>query len=107
MIGWLWLVVFVTEPVSKIDVAVPKRAAETLKIDILVKQPQQCDRGTADEIIVCADNTDNESQRIRPIANAAVYDKDESAAEFGISENTRMAVTAESEELGSGVNAKG
>ena len=55
---------------------------------------------------MCAEKTDNESQRLRPIANAAIYDKDKSAAEFGVSENVRMSFEAGSAELGGGVISK-
>ena len=106
MTGWFWLLAFVAEPVPAHDVAVSERSAETLKINILVKQPQKCDRGTSDEIVVCADNSDDESQRLRPIANAEIYDKDESRAEFGISENVRLAAEVDSADLGAGMVSK-
>ncbi len=104
MIGWLLLTAFVAEP-GPIPAA--DRPAQTLKIDILVKQPpQKCETQRTDEIVVCADNTDNESQRLRPIDNARIYDKDESKADFGLSENVRMAAEVESEEVQAGVVAK-
>lgn len=106
MIGWLLLTAFAAEPASPSEVAID-RPAQTLKIDILVKQPpQKCEAQSADEIVVCAEKTDNESQRIRPIANAHIYDKDVSMAEFGLSEYVRMAAEAESEEVQAGVVAK-
>jgi hypothetical protein len=106
MMVWIWLLALAAESVPSDD-AVNESTAQTLKIDILVRQPpQKCDRRMSDEIVVCANMTDNESQRLRPIANAVVYDKDESAADFGISDNARMAVEAESEELQQGIIAK-
>jgi hypothetical protein len=81
--------------------------AGTLKIDILVKPlTEKCDTQASDEIVVCADKSYNESQRIRPIANADIYEKDESKADFGLSENVRMAAEVESEELGAGITSK-
>jgi hypothetical protein len=78
--------------------------AETLKIDILVKQPEQpCEATTEDEIIVCAEKVDNERYRLRPIANAEKYEKDESQAEFSVGENATMAVETEQAGLGGGV----
>jgi hypothetical protein len=83
------------------------RPVETLKIDILVKQPEQkCEAQAGDEIVVCAEKTDNEVHRLRPIAGAEIYDKDESKAEFSISENVRMAAEVESNQLGGGVTSK-
>lgn len=107
MIAWLLLAAFAAEPVASIDVAAQESPSRTLKIDILSKPlAQKCDAQTSDEIVVCAEKTDNESQRLRPIGNAAIYDKDESAAEFGIAENTRMAVQSETVELQQGVISK-
>ncbi len=107
MIGWLLLTAFVADSAPVSDVAAVTPPAQTLKIDVLVKQPlEKCEAQNTDEIIVCADKTDNESQRLHPISNAHIYDKDESAAEFGLSENVRMAVQAESEELQQGIIAK-
>jgi hypothetical protein len=105
MIGRLLLLAMAAEPVPHGQTsALP---TESLKIDILIKQPEQkCEAQGADEIVVCAHKTDNESQRLRPIANAHIYDKDESNAEFGISENVRMAAEVDSAELGSGVTSK-
>jgi hypothetical protein len=80
--------------------------AETLKIDILVKQPEeQCEATTSDEIIVCAEKVDNERYRLRPIPNADKYEKDESKAEFAIGENAVMAAETEQAELGGGVQS--
>jgi hypothetical protein len=105
MIEWIWLTALVTDPAS-LGQASP-RPVETLKIDILVKQPEQkCAAQSSDEIVVCAEKTDNESQRLRSITNADIYEKDESKAEFGISENVRMAAEVDSEELGGGVTSK-
>lgn len=79
---------------------------ETVKIDILVKQPEvQCEAVNDDEIVVCAQQADNEQHRLRPISNAAKYEKDESKAEFSISENATMAVEADSAVLGGGVQS--
>ena len=107
MIGWLLLTAFAAEPVPVSDVATADTPAQTLKIDILIKQPvEKCEEQSTDEIVVCAEKTDNESQRLRPIANAHVYDKDESKAEFNISENVRMAAEVDSSQLGGGVVSK-
>jgi hypothetical protein len=107
MIGWLLLTAFVAEPAQANDAPVVEPPAQTLKIDILVKQPaEKCEAQSTDEIVVCAEKTDNESQRLRPIANAHIYDKDESRAEFGISENVRMAAEVDSNQLGGGVTSK-
>ena len=69
-----------------------KNVHQPLKIDLLLKPPaEKCDTQPTDEIVVCAKRADNESQRLKPIAKADIYDKDESAAEFGIAQNIRMA----------------
>lgn len=107
MFHWIWITALVAEPVSAQELSVADQQNETLKIDILVKQPtQKCDQQSSDEIVVCAKQVDNESQRLRPIANTHIYGKDESKAEFGISEDVRMAVETDSAELGGGVVAK-
>lgn len=101
-----WLALAALSPAQEATPAVPV-AAGSLKIDILVNQPaEKCEADTGDEIVVCAEKTDNESQRLRPIPKAAIYDKDESKAEFGISENVRMAAEVDSAELGGGVTSK-
>lgn len=106
MIGWLLLTAFVAEPASVSDVAVDS-PAQPLKIDILIKQPaEKCEAQTGEEIVVCAEKMDNESQRLRPIANAHIYDRDESKAEFGISENVRMTAEVDSNQLGGGITSK-
>jgi hypothetical protein len=85
----------------------PVTTPAPLRIDILVKQPvEKCETQSADEIVVCAEKTETESQRLRPIANAGIYEKDESRADFGIAENVRMAAEVDSEELGAGVISK-
>ncbi len=107
MIAWLLLLVLSAAPVVSSEVAAQEPPSGTLKIDILTKSPaQKCDSRTRDEIVVCADKADNESQRLRYIAKAAIYDKDESALEFGISEHVRMSFEAGSAELGGGVISK-
>lgn len=105
MILWLLMTAMVVEPAPLDRASTPE--AETLKIDILVKQPERkCEAQNPDEIVVCAEKTDNESQRLRPIANAEIYEKDESKAEFSISENVRMAAEVDSRDLGGGVTSK-
>lgn len=85
----------------------PLPAPESLKIDILVKQPAEtCEANTGDEIVVCAEKTDNEVHRLRPVPKSAIYDKDESKAEFSISENVRIAAEVDSSQLGGGVTSK-
>ena len=107
MFEWIWIAALVAEPVPAQELSVADQQNETLKIDILVKQPtQKCDRQSSDEIVVCAKQVDNESQRLRPIANTRIYGKDESKAEFGISKNVRMAAEVDSEELQQGIIAK-
>ena len=107
MIGWLLVTAFVAEPVPVSNAPAVDPPAQTLKIDILLKQPtEKCKAQSGEEIVVCAEKTDNESQRLRPIANTHIYDKDESKAEFGISENVRMAAEVDSNQLGGGVTSK-
>ena len=102
-----WLLLATLAPTSAAVEEAPVATPAPLKIDILVKQPaEKCEAQSSDEIVVCAEKTDNESQRLRPIANAEVYEKDESKAEFGISENIRMAAEVDSRELGAGVISK-
>jgi hypothetical protein len=105
MMQWLLLATFA--PAEATFEEPPVAAAAPLKIDMLVKQSaEKCEAQNADEIVVCADKTDNESQRLRPIENAHVYEKDESKAEFSISENVRMAAEVDSSQLGGGVTSK-
>ena len=107
MIEWLWLALLAAEPAAMNVVETGESRVDAVKIDILIKQPdQKCDAQTTDEIVVCADKADNETQRLRPIANANIYDKDESRADFGISENIRMSAEVDSAELGAGVVSK-
>lgn len=107
MIGLILFTAFVAEPLPIQDAGVAQQQGEALKIDILVKQPEQnCEQQSGDEIVVCAKKADNESQRLRPIPKTNIYGKDESKAEFGISENVRMAAEVDSEELQQGIIAK-
>jgi hypothetical protein len=107
MTAWILLAAFLQSPAAEQSPAPSNAHADSLKIDLLIKQPEQkCEAQNANEIVVCAQKTDNESQRLRPIANAHIYDKDESKAEFGISENVRMAAEVDSAELGGGVVSK-
>lgn len=107
MIRWLLVTAFVAEPAPPNDTSTIDAPSQPLKIDILVKQPvEKCEPQSADEIVVCADQTDNESQRLRPIANAHLYGKDDSKAEFALSENVGMAAEVESNQLGGGVTSK-
>ena len=81
--------------------------AQTLKIDILVKQPStECEAANDDEIVVCAEQADNEAYRLRPIANAEKYKDDPLKAEIALSDNATMAAEGDSAELGSGVISK-
>ncbi len=102
-----WLLLATLAPAAATAEGPPVATPAPLKMDILVRQPaEKCEAQSADEIVVCADKTDNESQRLRPIVNAQIYEKDESRAEFGISENIRMAAEVDSRELGAGVISK-
>jgi hypothetical protein len=102
-----WLLLATLAPASAtVEEPTPSLPAP-VKINILVKQSaEKCETQRTDEIVVCADKTDNETQRLRPIANAEIYDKDESMVDFGISENVRMSAEVESEELQQGIVAK-
>jgi hypothetical protein len=102
-----WLLLATLAPAQTVAEEPAAANAATLKIDILVRRPaEKCEAQSADEIVVCANKTDNESQRLRPIEDAEIYDKDESRADFGLSENVRMAVEADGAELGGGVTGK-
>lgn len=107
MMGLILLVAVSAAPVSDAGVASTTHPPQTLKIDILVKPPKsECEAQTGDEIVVCGVEADNESYRLRPIANAEKFEKDESVAEFEISQNVRAAAEAESEELQQGILSK-
>jgi hypothetical protein len=94
----LFLIVAESEPAAR-----PK----PLKIDILVKQPEpKCEAKSGDEIVVCAEKADNEQHRLRPIENAAIYEKDESKAGFSIGDNATMAAEVDSAELAGGAVSK-
>ncbi|MFM2410516.1 MAG: hypothetical protein RL481_1344 [Pseudomonadota bacterium] len=99
----LWLLLSTATPAASFDpYAEPK--AETLKIDILIKQPEpECAPAVSDEIIVCAEPEDNERYRLRPIPNAKKLEEGESKAEFGIGDDATLAAESESEEIGGGV----
>lgn len=102
------IILFATAPAATAsgDVAQETGPAETLKIDILVKQSEaECEARSEEEIIVCADKADNEQHRLRPIAHAERYEKDESKAEFAIAENATMAVEADAVGLPGGVQS--
>lgn len=80
--------------------------AEAVKFDILVKPPEvKCEAQSEEEIVVCAKDADNEQHRLRPIAHAAEYEKDESKAEFAISEDATMLVENEAAGLPGGVQS--
>ncbi len=105
MIGWLVLTAMAADP-APFDQR-SAHPADTMKFNILVKQPEsKCEAQASDEIVVCADKTDNEVHRLRPIANAETYEKDESKAEFSISEDVRVAAEVDSNQLGGGVTSK-
>jgi hypothetical protein len=105
MIEWFWLVAVMAEPAPASPSS--SQPTEPVKFDISVKQPEQkCEAQSGEEIVVCAEKTDNESQRLRPIAGAEIYEKDESKAEFSISENVRVAAEVDSNQLGGGVTSK-
>ncbi len=101
-----WVALAALSPAQETNQPAPV-APERLKIDILVKQPvETCEANTGDEIVVCANKTDDEVHRLRPIPESAVYEKDESKAEFSISENVRIAAEVDSAQLGGGVTSK-
>lgn len=101
----LVLVAFQSPDAPLVDVR-PPNVSETMRFDILVKQPEvKCEAQTGEEIVVCADKADNEQHRLRPITDAAKYEKDESKAEFSIDENKSMAVEADSAGLPGGVQS--
>lgn len=107
MTGLIFLIAFLSSPSVGENPPSPVTAPENLKIDILVKQPKnECSTPAGDEIVVCASEKDNEIHRLRPIAGAEIYDKDESKAEFSISENVRIAAEVGSNQLGGGVTSK-
>jgi hypothetical protein len=88
------------------DQTLADQPTETLKIDILVKRPEpKCEARSSDDIVVCAEKADQEQHRLRPIANAATYEKDESKAEFSVGENATMAVEADTAGLPGGVQS--
>ena len=81
--------------------------AQTLKIDILVKQPStECEAANDDEIVVCAERADNEAYRLRSLADAEKYREDPLKAEIALGENATMAAEGDSAELASGVISK-
>jgi hypothetical protein len=107
MTGLIFLAAFLSSPSVAEKQLSPSAGPENLKINILVKQQKtDCPTPTGDEIVVCAVEKDNEIHRLRPIAGAGIIDKDESKAEFSISENVRLAAETDSAELGSGVISK-
>lgn len=80
--------------------------AGPVRFDILVKPPQaKCEAQNSDEIVVCAQEADNEQHRLRPIAHAEKYEKDESKAEFSIGENATMLAENEAASLPGGVQS--
>lgn len=93
-------------PDAPVTDSMPPETPEAVRFDILVKQPEvKCEAQTGEEIVVCAEKADNEQHRLHPIANAAKYEKDESKAEFSISENAKMAVEADAAGLPGGVQS--
>lgn len=107
MIGWILLSTLAPPVLSDSEAAEVASPPRPLKIDILVEPTDEsCETHNIDEIVVCAINPENERQRLRPIANAKIYDKDESMADFGLSENIRMTAETDSEELGAGIISK-
>jgi len=106
MTAFLLLAAFLSSPPAD-EYRTSPGAESILKIDILVKQrKEECPIPTGEEIVVCANEKDNEVHRLRPITDASVYEKDESKAEFNISENVQMAAEVDSNQLGGGVTSK-
>jgi hypothetical protein len=106
MTALIFMAVFLSSPPAD-GYRVPQEAGPSLKIDILVRRPtEQCPIPNGDEIVVCAREKDNEMHRLRPIADTARYEKDETKAEFNLSENVRMAAEVDSNQLAGGVTSK-
>lgn len=77
-----------------------------VKFDILVKQPEpECSEQTADEIVVCAEKTDQERYRLRRTDKDNLYKEEPTKAEFAISESTNIAAENEAAQIGSGVQS--
>ena len=77
-----------------------------VKFDILAKHPEpECPEQTADEIVVCGEQTDQERYRLRRTDQGASYEEEPNKAEFAISENTKIAAENEAAQIGPGVQS--
>lgn len=70
--------------------------AKSVQFDILLRQPEpECDDSPTDEIVVCAQKTDQERYRLRRSDKDGRYEKEPRKAEFSISESTKMSAEVE------------
>ena len=84
----------------------PASNPSPLKFDILLKQLEpECSAQSADEIVVCAEKTDQERHRLRRTADGNLYEADSNKAEFSISENTKIAAENEAAQIVPGIQS--
>ena len=77
-----------------------------VKFDILLKQPEpECSEQSSDEILVCAEKTDQERYRLRRTADDTLYEEDPNKAEFSVSENIKIAAENEAAQIGPGIQS--
>lgn len=100
------LILIVQIPTESTAEQKPDEAAPTIKINILVGEPvSDCKPSVKDEIVVCAEKTDQERYRLRPIMNAEKYEPDPIKAEIALSDKATILSEGEAASLPQGVQS--
>lgn len=88
------------------DDLAPRASSQTKVIDILLqKAAPECAAQTADEIVVCAQKTDQERYRLRSQSSDSRFAREDLKAEFSLTENTTMLAEGEAAGLPQGVQS--
>lgn len=88
------------------DDLTPEASSQSKVIDILLKQAvSECAAQTADEIVVCAQKTDQERYRLRSQSTDSRFAREALKAEFSLTENTTMLAEGEAAGLPQGVQS--
>lgn len=88
------------------DDLAPRASSQTKVIDVLLKQAvSECAAQTADEIVVCAQKTDQERYRLRWQGTDSRFSREALKAEFSLTENMTMLAEGEAAGLPQGVQS--
>lgn len=88
------------------DDLTPRASSQSKVIDILLKPAvSECAAQAADEIVVCAQKTDQERYRLRSQSTDSPFAREALKAEFSLSESTTMLAEGEAAGLPQGVQS--